>query len=832
MAPPRLAAEQIVCGPDFADERDRAGRWLSLKTPAGEYDLSTVLARLPEEQKPDVVVCLVDAARRSLPRNLGSFKGPRVLLVADTHHLKSPLIGMLRYATAEPFTRTVLLYDRHHASIFHSAGVRNLHWFPGLTLPHDDSVVGAVRKPARVARIGFVGQAGAFHPRRARILTALTQRNLPVVIKALPQAEGLKFYGESLLGLNTSLNGDLNLRVFEILASGAALVTDRLAPQSGLAALLTEGRECLAYDGIEDLADTLIDALAQPERTRDIGQAGAAWFDLNFNATLRQAQFARLVQDGVSPDRYAFSAEEKTHVHFAGDLGRLLRSVVAYEQVQELHRTQERVTIALPASAPADVASLLTTLPRVTFDSREADLVIVDRSQSAPIVPAPALWCWDAAPSDGLLDASLVGAGYLRAHATAPIYRRRAEPVRTSDGRRHVLLYTDDPESGGVAQYNHTLLLALVQAGYRVSCVQSRVDNPLVKEQREAGVTHHWIDYHTGTEFGRTLADANLAGVLFREDPPDLIIFSDCCPLSNLAAREVARKLGLAYVCVEGFVGAYLADKFTAQLPVLERQYVEARAVVAVSEENRGLLVARFGAPADRTRVIHYGRPERFFQPRNEATRARLRAELGLPTDAVVSLTTARLTAIKGFQHQLKALLHLKRKRKARNLHLVWAGDGDQRAKLESAVKETGLADQVHFIGHRWDVADWYDAADIFVLTSHMEGMPLSIMEAMAKGLPVAASAVSGIPEELGDTGRLLADPKVSPDRTVTELAQTLERWTGDAKLLRSVGDEGQRRAHTMYREQRMTSRTIELVAHAMEVASVEPVPRECHTAT
>ena len=826
MAPPRLAAEQIVCGPDFADERDRAGRWLSLKTPAGEYDLAAVLARLPAEQKPDAVVCLVDAARRSLPRNLGSFKGPRVLLVADTHHLKAPLVGMLRYATSEPFTRTVLLYDRHHASIFRSAGIRNLHWFPGLTFPHEDATVTAVRRTVRATRIGFVGQVGAFHPRRARVVAALQERGLPLVVKALPQAAGLAFYGESLLGLNTSLNGDLNLRIFEIISTGAALITDRLAPESGLSTLLAEGRERLAYDGVEDLADTLIDALAQPERTREIGAAGAAWFDLHFNAALRREQFSRLVQDGVSPEMYAFPEAEKTRVHFAGDLGRLLRSVVAYEQVQELHRTQERVRISLPPTAPMDLNALLITLPRVRLSDEEADLVVVSRQDPCPTVAAPALWCWDAPASENALDQQLSPAGYVRAHPTAPLFRRRPDRPTTVDARRHVLLYTDDPESGGVAQYNHTLLLAMAHAGYRVSCVQTHVDNPLIAEQRAAGVVHHWISYHTGREFARTLNDAEVATRVFADDPPALVIFSNCCPVSNLAARESARRLEIPYVCVEGFVGAYLAGNFAAYLPMLARQYAAARAIVAVSEENRSLLTTLFNAPADRTTVIHYGRPGRFFAPRDEAVRARLRAGLELPEDAVVSLTTARLTAVKGFQHQLKALLQLKQRGAASRLHLVWAGDGDQRDKLESALRETGLANRVHLLGHCWNVAEWYDAADVFVLTSHLEGMPLSIMEAMAKGLPVAASAVSGIPEELGDTGRLLADPKVSPDRTVRELADTLECWTRDVALRRSLGEAGRLRAETLFREARMVARTLELIAHTLgEAAFAATVP-------
>src|SRR5512140_962599 len=85
MRPPALSDAQVNCGPDWRDEHDADGRVRSLATPLGEYDLASVAARLPPEQRPEAVVCVVDASWRNLPRNLAAFPCPRVLLVADTH---------------------------------------------------------------------------------------------------------------------------------------------------------------------------------------------------------------------------------------------------------------------------------------------------------------------------------------------------------------------------------------------------------------------------------------------------------------------------------------------------------------------------------------------------------------------------------------------------------------------------------------------------------------------------------------------------------------------------------------------------------------------------
>ncbi len=386
-------------------------------------------------------------------------------------------------------------------------------------------------------------------------------------------------------------------------------------------------------------------------------------------------------------------------------------------------------------------------------------------------------------------------------------------------GTRHILLYSDDPEFGGVAQWNHNILIALASKGYRVTCVQTRCESPLVKERLAAGITHRWLDYDTGKDFARTLTDRSHADAIFAADRPDLVLFADCCPLSNLAARQAAMDREIPFVTVVHFAAEYLARNFAPFLPTLARQHAAARAVVSVSGENLGLLHRHFGTPAAQGVVIHNGRPPCFFSPRDAAVRKRLRAEQGIPEGAVVCFTAARLTAVKGFAYQLEAIKLLKGKSALGNLYFVWAGDGDLRSSLTRQLAELQVGDHVRILGHRWDVADWYDAADIFILSSELEGMPLSIMEAMAKGLPVVATAVSGTPEELGDTGKLLPNPAKDPRGVARELAQTVELWAGTPALREEQGRLCRERAERMFRESLMVERITGLLAKHVAAA-------------
>jgi glycosyltransferase involved in cell wall biosynthesis len=294
--------------------------------------------------------------------------------------------------------------------------------------------------------------------------------------------------------------------------------------------------------------------------------------------------------------------------------------------------------------------------------------------------------------------------------------------------------------------------------------------------------------------------------------------------MSNLAARQTALALRIPFVIVVGFVASYLADNFSRFANVVARQYACAKEVVAVSEENLQLLRSRFGLAVDRGLVIHYGRPPDFFSPPDPLRRRRLRAEVGISEQAVVALTAARLTSIKGYLLQLAAIHALEQLGRLADNHFVWLGEGEQRPILEREIAQHPWGHRIKLLGHRWNMAEWYDMADIFILPSGAEGMPLSIMEAMAKGLPVIASAISGIPEELGPTGKLLPDPNMRPEALVQELAQTLQLWTKNPKLRGRIGAAGRARAEKLFREERMVQRTLEVVARALP-AAVSPTP-------
>jgi glycosyltransferase involved in cell wall biosynthesis len=386
----------------------------------------------------------------------------------------------------------------------------------------------------------------------------------------------------------------------------------------------------------------------------------------------------------------------------------------------------------------------------------------------------------------------------------------------------HIVLYTNCPGTYGAEQVSHALMIRLATVGYKVTCVQSQAEHHLIQAREALGIHHVWLN-GDAYQFGYTISNISEVADIFANLRPDLIIFADGNPMDNLAANCVALHLGIPYIRVIHCVIPSWARDFAAYLCLLPDIFKSARAIVSVSQANLKLMQEQFGLPENLAHVIYNGRPDEYFVKRQSKVRDRLRQTLSIPQDAIVVFTAARMYPVKGYQHQVNAIKKLQHTSIWSKLYFVWAGTGNLETQLKADVELLGISQQVKFLGERADVPDLLDAADIFLLPSHVEGMPLSVMEAMAKGLPVAATGVSGIPEQLGETGQILPDPNLDPDATVRAIAETIQAWAEDADLRERIGQACRKRAVMMFREEQMLDCYMNLIQQVIDSLSENP---------
>ncbi len=245
-----------------------------------------------------------------------------------------------------------------------------------------------------------------------------------------------------------------------------------------------------------------------------------------------------------------------------------------------------------------------------------------------------------------------------------------------------------------------------------------------------------------------------------------------------------------------------------AELAARERRTLRAvGAVVATSEWAARRLVALHGPPAAR---VHVARPGADPAP------------LAPGTDGAGSLLcVASLTPRKGQRRLLDAL--------AAVCDLSWScafvggpgGDLDYARQLPRTAAKLGIADRVDFTGPLTGaaLADRYAAADLLVLTSYAETYGMVVTEALARGVPVLATAVDGVPEALGRAPDGSLPGLLVPSRSPVELADALRRWLGDPRLRHRLKRSARSR-RAMLEEWEMTSQSL---AGALERLRQEP---------
>jgi glycosyltransferase involved in cell wall biosynthesis len=209
----------------------------------------------------------------------------------------------------------------------------------------------------------------------------------------------------------------------------------------------------------------------------------------------------------------------------------------------------------------------------------------------------------------------------------------------------------------------------------------------------------------------------------------------------------------------------FVAERSAPARTAARRVFRQAGFVTACSADLASRAVA-LGAAPDRLEVVPYGVDATRFRPAPEARR-RVRAEAGLAMDTPVVFTAGRLVRKKGFEYLIDAMRLI-----APPARLVIAGSGDLDGELRGRARDAGVADRVHFLGDlpQDAVGAWFAAADVAAVPSvrdasgNVDGLPNTVLEALASATPVVATPAGGIGSviEDGRTGLLVpeADPQ------------------------------------------------------------------------
>jgi glycosyltransferase involved in cell wall biosynthesis len=357
---------------------------------------------------------------------------------------------------------------------------------------------------------------------------------------------------------------------------------------------------------------------------------------------------------------------------------------------------------------------------------------------------------------------------------------------------RRVLHYVDTDLFGGSEQAALHLMASLDRSRWEPVLLHHphRRLEPLVDGAARLGIRTIGIP--------AIVSGARISGIgrllrVIRDDRPDVFHAHLSWPLA----------------CRHGVLAAWLARRpaivGTAQLYTEPHGVRRARLrlrplrrIIAVSREVETKYVRHLGIPARKLSVVPNGIPAPARIPEPDPA---LRMKLLEGRSGFLVLTLARLHEQKGHADLLAAAAQVP------DATFVLAGDGPLRGELEQRARQLGVAGRCVFLGHRRDVPALLAAADVFVLPSLYEGLPVSVLEAMAAGRPVVATAIGGTDEAVRDevTGLLV------PPHDPAALAAAIGRLRADPALARRLAAAGRDRVEREFSSEATALRVMEI---------------------
>lgn len=345
-----------------------------------------------------------------------------------------------------------------------------------------------------------------------------------------------------------------------------------------------------------------------------------------------------------------------------------------------------------------------------------------------------------------------------------------------STAKRTILHVLAPAETGGLESVVAALSRGQAQRGHRVlvaSVVPPGGATPTCfRDLSDAGVTHVRLTVPTRSY----LRERREVVALGRDVGADVAHTHGYRP--DLVDGGPLRAAGVPTVTtVHGFIGGTARARLYERLQV--RAFRRFDAVVAVSRALRDLLVSR-GVPARRVRLIANAWASRSRPPDAAAARYRL----GVADGTFHIGFVGRLGREKGADLLIEAIARMADV--GRPVRVSMIGSGAERAVLEERAAELGIAGQVAWHGTQPDAAELFAGFDAFVLSSRSEGTPIVLLEAMAAGAPIIATAVGGVPDVVDESTAVLV-PSGDVDALARAIASVARDGVGAGERVREA---------------------------------------------
>jgi glycosyltransferase involved in cell wall biosynthesis len=364
----------------------------------------------------------------------------------------------------------------------------------------------------------------------------------------------------------------------------------------------------------------------------------------------------------------------------------------------------------------------------------------------------------------------------------------------------------------------------MVRDAASIEVLTTATDPSLSMRDLVEGVRVRRVHVDVTSRLSKIRATAVIAMRLVRSLPRVDLVHIHGFSTKNVLVTAAAKMFRRPIVMSLHTAGHDEPETVRAQGPVAWWTYSSADLYLSVSPALVDTYLAA-GLPGDRIRLVTNGIDVDRFSPASPAERCELRRRLGLPTDQPIVLFVGFFSREKQPHVLLEAWLALHRDRALAST-LVFVGatrskyfevDADLESDMRAAARARGVEDRLVFAGQTLDVQDYFRAADVFVLPSSREGLPVALLEAMACGLPCIASRLPGSTDVVIEDG---VNGLLVPPGDSASLAHALAAVLGDTERASGLGRAARATVEARFASGRVADAWLEAYATVLRRAS------------
>jgi glycosyltransferase involved in cell wall biosynthesis len=369
--------------------------------------------------------------------------------------------------------------------------------------------------------------------------------------------------------------------------------------------------------------------------------------------------------------------------------------------------------------------------------------------------------------------------------------------IRENKRKKKIIFYSNTISIGGAEKYLEILALHLNSENFNVKFAipKSKGTEDFVNELKSKGIQ---VDF---------IKRFNILNILlyFRKNEPDYIHFNLPYPTECV----IAILAGIIHAKSKIFLTEHLVLPKYKLRPFVKliKKFIYAKIdkSITVSNTNKKVLIENFNLPENKIKVIYNCVDIEYIMNYNKEVVRDLKNKFEINDSAIVFGTVGRLDKQKGHQYLIDASKNVIEK--VPNSLFLFLGMGKFRNQLIQKIKDNNMTEYFRLVGYQENLPEILALIDVFVLPSISEGLPFSVLEAMAAGKPVIATNVGGTPEIItNNVNGILVEPKDSD-----ALSKALILFATDARKKKYIAEMGHKRILENFSLEKMISATEEI---------------------